>query len=420
MNTPVQRVYNLVKRNPRLKLFLKNAYQAVHVLPSGKKSNTEAVAACAPGFFFGFHDKCPWNSDDTKLLAHRAPATEKERKRGVPVEIGYFDDVQLRHFTPLGTTRAWNWQQGAMLQWDPIHGGVFYNDLSAEKTPRLNHIASAGEAAKDFGPAAGAISPCGNYLAHISFYRFGTGLHGYEYQGVQEDEGNENVPQETGGFSILARTNEGFTDTIHTVPIAQLRETNPLASMDGAYHYVSHPQFSPDSNTVAFFHRWVHRGKRNETRLYFLNLTTHTLTAADTGTMVSHFCWIDSHGILAFYEGKNGTDYYGVVHKDGSEKFPLTHPALAVDGHPCCHIPTGRIVTDTYPDKKRHQHLLYLPGIAPDPTVHPVAKLYAPFRFQELFRADLHPRWNRAGDRIAVDCSYAGRRSLAILPLEDA
>lgn len=410
----VKAVYNLVKKHPAIKLYLKNVYQAVNLLVSRQRPDMQAVQSVAENFFFGFHDKCPWDYNDLRVLAHKAPHNEKARLRGEPVQIGFFSDDTLSQFNVIAETGAWNWQQGSMLQWDPDSNAIYFNDIDNTSSPRLIKIGLEDSRREVVGPATASISPDGQYSASISFFRFGKGLPGYGYFGIKEEEGDIGIPEKNGALELFNLETKEHNPFLK-IGIRQCMQIKELQSMIGAYHYISHPQFSPDSKKLAFFHRWFHKGKRVETHLFYLDLKTRELTAADTGSMFSHFCWLDNKRVFGFYEDTSGLDRYGVLNccKSGDEQVKSSF--LNVDGHPNAHWETGKVITDTYPDKSRLQNLILLEGSINEPNGRIVGSFYAPFKFQEIFRADLHPRWNRAGDKIAVDCSFPGKRSLAIV-----
>jgi hypothetical protein len=56
--------YDLVKANPRLKVQIRNVYQRLFDLVPAKRMATAYEIEARRGFFFGFHDKCPWSVDD--------------------------------------------------------------------------------------------------------------------------------------------------------------------------------------------------------------------------------------------------------------------------------------------------------------------------------------------------------------------
>lgn len=414
-------VYERVKRVPWLKVILRNAAQLISVGLSTQSSWMDLPMFLAPGYFFGFHDKCPWDRADRRILAHSAPNTDRCRRQGKPIEIGYFGNENMDDFRRVTSSRAWNWQQGTMLQWDPAGDGILFNEISSDGIPALAWHPIA-EVRQDrhriLGFASAAISECGSLSAAIDFVRFGRGLAGYGYSAAAPtSSADESLPSAGGQLFVQQRRPDGLFDTAISVTYGQCLRLRYHSSMDGAYHFFSHPQFSPDSATLAFYHRWRSPGRRVETTLFFLSISTGQLTVAQTGTMVSHYCWLSATEILAFYERTTGSDGYGIIGTDGIERSSLSVSMLPRDGHPNCHLGTGRVVTDTYPNERRLQSILLIDAVRKQPTVTELAKLYAPFRFQETFRADLHPRWNRRGDRVAVDCSFPGRRSLAVFDL---
>ena len=67
--------------------------------------------------FFGYYDKTPWNGSGRLLLGHEAGFNDRAPTADDSVGIGVVDIGG--GFEPLASSRAWNWQQGAMLQWLP-------------------------------------------------------------------------------------------------------------------------------------------------------------------------------------------------------------------------------------------------------------------------------------------------------------
>ena len=85
----------------------------------------------------------------------------------------------------------------------------------------------------------------------------------------------------------------------------------------------------------------------------------------------------------------------------------------SADGHPQYNNNNKLVVTDTYPDRRRLQELSVYDIY--NKTKKIVGKYNSPLKFSEEFRSDLHPRWNRKGDKIAVDATFSGKRSLGII-----
>jgi hypothetical protein len=77
------------------------------------------------------------------------------------------------------------------------------------------------------------------------------------------------------------------------------------------------------------------------------------------------------------------------------------------------------MVSDTYPDAENLLHL-YLYSFDRDIRVNLISFEHGVTLRDESMRCDLHPRWNRAGDRISVDVCEAGIRRMAIVDVRPA
>ena len=72
--------------------------------------------------WFGYYDKLQFDPSCRYALGmavdfeHRSPAA------GDAIEVGMIDLADGDRWTALGTTSAWCWQQGCMLQWRPGYG----------------------------------------------------------------------------------------------------------------------------------------------------------------------------------------------------------------------------------------------------------------------------------------------------------
>ena len=82
---------------------------------------------------------------------------------------------------------------------------------------------------------------------------------------------------------------------------------------------------------------------------------------------------------------------------------------LNTDGH-CSYSPDGNlIITDTYPNRKRLANVFVCKE---NGNVKRIASLFAPFRYDNDVRCDLHPRWNHAGNKVCIDSVHEGKRRL--------
>ena len=93
---------------------------------------------------------------------------------------------------------------------------------------------------------------------------------------------------------------------------------------------------------------------------------------------------------------------------------------LCNDGHPSYSPDKSLVVTDSYPNRARVQEL----KILKDSDIYAremkvVAKVFAPFKYDNDTRCDLHPRWSRDGKKICFDSVFEGHRGLYVVEVPD-
>ena len=109
--------------------------------------------------------------------------------------------------------------------------------------------------------------------------------------------------------------------------------------------------------------------------------------------MVSHCYWKNDEEILAFAnKHKTGAGYY--LMKDKTDKYIHCWTGLSNDGHPSYSPNRNLIVTDTYPNRARVSEIKIMNGDETKEEITVKAKVFAPFKYDNDTRCDLHPRWN--------------------------
>ena len=77
-------------------------------------------------YFFGYYDLQPFDTTGRYHLCHKAPFEDRIPAPDDVCELGMLD-LEEGSFIKFGETTAWNFQQGAQLQWFD-DDSVFYND----------------------------------------------------------------------------------------------------------------------------------------------------------------------------------------------------------------------------------------------------------------------------------------------------
>ncbi|WP_373277965.1 TolB family protein, partial [Amphibacillus sediminis] len=183
--------------------------------------------------------------------------------------------------------------------------------------------------------------------------------------------------------------------------------------MMDAEHKINHIMINPSGNRFMVLHRWL-KGNQKFTRLLTVNIDGTGMYNLSDDNMTSHCCWKNDDEILGYARKQSsGNGYY--LMKDKSQKFKqLWSEVLTIDGHPS-YSPDGKhIVTDTYPNRARIGTVY----VGNEDKIEKVARVYAPFKYDNDFRCDLHPRWSRNGNKISIDSTFEGKRCLYIIDIE--
>jgi hypothetical protein len=408
-------VYNQIKTKPFLKDRVRDIYQRLWDVLPVKRTVSAYDIETREGFFFGFHDKCPWSGDGTMLLAHRFNIPLRMPKADDMVEVGYFRGPEYMSFTSIGTTYAWNWHQGAMLQWVGESLNIVFNDFDGQK-----HVARIvdyeGNAVTTLPLPVAAVSLDGHLALSYSFARLRGTPFGYAYANGKDKEADRLIPSKDGLYLINIAS--GKINLLFT--IADIVAYQPTASMQGAFHYFSHCQFSPSGKRFKFFHRWAKPNGSNGTRMISSDLEGKNIFIFPTARMVSHVAWHDDEHIVAYARTNEFGDKYYRFQDRGDNFSIIGEDAFHSDGHPSFSKDGRWMLTDTYPDRFRRRYLILYD--MKRQKRYNLATLYSPKQYVGdlavgAIRCDLHPRWSRDNTMICFDSAHSGKRALCTIAL---
>lgn len=417
MNKIEKIVYDAVKNSPAIKFALRNLYQmAFDLLPKPKDYSVCPIEA-REGYFFGFHDRTPFSTDESRILAHHTTIPVRMPKDGETLGVGYFDfsaDGTMGAYHTLGQSAAWNYHKGCRLQWLDDHH-IIYNSRQGSQ-PIAVVTALDGSVVRTLPVAIDTVSEDGRWATAFSYERLHVLMPGYGYEGVK-DAGclDEAAPEGTGLY--LVNTETGEVEMLAS--LASLCRSVPGQSVADMQHFVTHTEFSKDGRYVSFLHRWIGEDyRRRFSRLGVYDRSNGQLQFLDTTGMVSHYVWNDRNEIIAYCSVKEGDAHVCFRVEEGTYE-PVCLGRLNVDGHQSM-ITDDEFVTDTYPDRRRMASL-YRVNMARH-TFQRIAYLYSPKRFQtkdfhKHIACDLHPRMSPSRRYVCFDSVYTGERSLCVMPL---
>lgn len=408
-----QKINYQLNKYPAIKKVVKRCYQVACYTVLSKIKSEGDIRCVSPNekgeFFFGYYDKSPWDASGRYILCMKAQDTWSDVSPHEPVELLIIDTKEGGKIRKIGESRSWNVQQGCMMQWmgPDFSSKIIYNDfregkfcaIILELATGIEHI---------IGRPVYTVSQDGKTALSLDFARLYRLRPGYGYYNLPEETGNERLPDKDCVWHIDLRN--GVVKPILKYTDFAKFETRP--EMKDAEHKVNHLMLSPNGKRFMVLHRWF-QGQRKYTRLVTCNVDGTDMYNLSDDDMVSHCYWKNDAEILAF-ENKNATGPGYYLMKDKTKEYTHLWKELSADGHPS-YQPNGKlVVTDSYPDRTRVASLRVMDG----DNIKVVARVFAPFRYDNNTRCDLHPRWSRDGKQICFDSVFEGHRGLYVVSID--
>ena len=121
-------------------------------------------------------------------------------------DIGYFDLLQGNQWTKIGTTTAWNWQQGCRLQWRLNSDEIAWNDRAPDNSHFITKLYNVKmKTTRTLPRPIYHISPDGKLAATSEdFQRIAWG--GCNYVGISDSWSDQNTPAGTGIWIVDMQT----------------------------------------------------------------------------------------------------------------------------------------------------------------------------------------------------------------------
>jgi hypothetical protein len=396
-------------------------------------------------YFFGYYNKSNWDKTGRYLLAHQVPWPDAYLTPDLKANVGYFDLERGDSFTAVGSTRTWNWQMGAQLQWLDAAPGrkIVYNIRTDDASARYPFFGSeicdleSGEKRRLPLPVY-VVAPNSQWALSVNYRRlyFTHETIGYSCDRVREDL--ENYPAGDGIYRMDVESG----DYRLVVSYEQLSQFHPRESMRNAIHWVSHIEVNPASSRVLFLHRWTERVKDETCFLHrlitmnpdgsgmrLLECSDHPLPqlAADfdpsaVGTFdyekseyqISHPLWRNDQEIIVWGPHAGSIHYHLYQDSDAGLVQVIGKETLTENGHMTFSPANGRwLISDTYPDE-RCERTLFIFDMQSGAR-HDLGSFYATPKLSKENRCDLHPRWRRDGAQVCVDSIHESDRAMYIV-----
>lgn len=406
----------LLEQFPVAKRSCKRAYQlCMYVLSNEKLKSEGKVIRVSPDdkyeYFFGYYDKSPWDITDRYMICLKVQQAYKDVAPKDAAEIVLLDTKYGNKSRTVAKTHAWNVQQGCMGQWlgPDFSQRIIFNDFRDKKYCSIIYNVKKKLEEKVLPIPVYSVSQDGTFALSLDFSRLHRLRKGYGYSNLPDKTEKELCPDKTCVWKLDLNTGE----VKEIMKYTDFAKFEPREEMNGAEHKVNHLMISPDGDRFMILHRWFHKG-RKFTRLITAKCDGSDMYNLNDDNFTSHCFWKNNSEILSFMRKHDTGDHYYLM-KDKTREYKVLWQELNTDGH-CSYSPDGSLtVTDTYPNRKRLASVFICKEESNEATR--IARVFAPFRYDNDVRCDLHPRWNHAGDCVCIDSIHEGKRGLYIIPL---
>ena len=363
-------------------------------------------------YFFAYYDmRATGDGINGRHLCHRVKFMDRQPEADDICELGYLDGGK---FFRIAETTAWNFQQGAMLQYHPTkEDTVYYNVCEGGKFSTVTHNFKSGEK-KYTDRATACVSPDGKWGLAVNFGRIFAFRPGYGYAGFVDENESVNAPTDDGVF--LTDMESGKSKLL--VSYADMLGESGFTEKQKIL--VNHITFNTASDKYVMLVRNFFDGENIwKTSLMLGDLNGGFKTVLKR-TTVSHYFWISRDELLVFCEVPDGKMMLYVINVESGEY--RSYDSYFFDGTTkgdihCSLSPDGEsIIGDGYPIDGQYRDILSIKVRTGESKSILRAKTVVPENGD--IRCDLHARFVFDGKFVSFDTTQNGRREIALFPTE--
>jgi hypothetical protein len=372
----------------------------------------ERITPAGEQWFFGYYDNQAFSPDDSRHLGHRVPFRDRLQQPGDEAELAVID-LETRRPTLFAKTRAWNFQQGAMLQWvGERPNTLFHNAATATGDYRGVVHDLRLKRRRELPMALADLSNDGRRGLAINFDRVFDFRPGYGYCQKRDPWFGRRHAAEDGVW--LVDVSHARIRQVLTMQAIWAAMAHGLGGAD-AKICVNHITFNPTADRFVLLARNFPEGepKRWITTVFVSDLKGHLSAPLVDAGLASHYWWSSDATIVFFMGGTAGNQLYEVNVDTGAQTV-IDAAFFPSDGH-CSTSPDGQwLLYDSYP--RQGYRYLYLYDLRQKRGITLGGLLDLPVPVVDI-RCDLHPRWNRAGTGISFDGTFEGFRAIYTVDL---
>jgi len=365
--------------------------------------------------WFGYYDKLEFDPTDRFVLSNEVSFEHRTPTAKDSVQVGMIDTQDGDKWIEIGTSNAWGWQQGCMLQWRPKSSEeVVWNDRDGDQyVCRVHNVKT--KKTRTLPRPIYNLSNDGRWAITADFARIQRMRPGYGYVGLRDSQHDVRAPRDSGVWKMNLDTGE--SELVFSLADAAAIEHNGESLADH-WHYFNHLLINPDDSRFIVLHRWRKNSGEGSaagptggftTRMFTVAMDGSRRTILDPSGYTSHFIWRDATHVCAWTQpiGKKSAFY---LFKDQSDEVAIVGDGvMKLNGHNT-YLPghdNEWILNDTYPDRKTRAQTPYLYHVPSGRRVD-LGHFRSPPEYKGEWRCDLHPRSSNDGKTIAIDSPHTG------------
>lgn len=388
--------------------------------PEEKLPPVRAITRGPKFHWRGYYDKLLFDPTNRYVLANEVDFEGRSPTPDDVIRVGMIDTRDGDRWIELGQSRAWNWQQGCMLQWVPgTESEVAWNDREGDRF--ISHILDVKTGQRRTLPHPFyCLSPDGRWAVAPDFRRLNDTRPGYGYTGIPDPNRDVLAPDNAGIWRLDMRTGEqrlifSFADA------AKVPQEGGFAAE--SKHWFNHLLVNTDGRRFVFLHRWKGQGQRTWlTRMFSMDPDGGNPFLLIPNGKVSHFVWRDATHVAAYAGHPKTGKWCFCVFEDRSDKFEVIGEGVLDrngDGH-LTYVPGTNnewILNDSYPDRQRfqHPHLFHIPT----GRRFSLGQFLSPKEYQGEWRCDMHPCASRDGKSVIFDSPHQGGRQVYLVDIRE-
>lgn len=367
------------------------------------KTEVRALTSGPKHHFFGYYGIPPWNQSGKWLVCLESSFQDHLPQPEESAAIG-LADARTGEFRRIAETRAWNFQQGAMLHWNPLRPetGILYNERRGADIISVALDVESGER-RELPRAINGVSRNGRHAACLTYGRLTRLRPVVGYTGAVDPNPTDPHPDNDGVFVMdLASGQVKLAVSIGEV-YRHLLPKHP--ELRDRHIWFNHTVFNKSDTRFFFFARCWTPQHDLESAMFTANIDGSDLREViPFGKGVSHFEWRNATEILATFRFLPGKSRQHVLFTDGKQNYRhVGEGFLKGDGH-CSFAPDAEwIVSDESDSSKLEKRLLLYNLRTGERSVVGAFPMFRKEFLSGDLRCDLHPRWSRDGKEICFD-----------------